>query len=102
MKRKSLNDIVEMTQRYFSHEHPEIDLSDEQLGAELVILYGRLMEELEEVDAHLIRHRAQSPLGEWDLTMEIERVGLYSGFCLHIEQDDSLIASWTEKRFQVD
>lgn len=102
MKKKMLEELVDISQKYLKMEHPHLKIDDTKLAAKFALLYGRLMDELEEVDAKIIRHRAGTPLEDFDLMMEIERIGLYSGFCIHIEQDDSLIASWKEKRMAID
>ena len=103
MNHETLKGLVEVANRYLTIEHSGIEVDEELLGAKLLILHTRLMKELKEVNAKLIRHRAAVPLNDdMDLTMEIERIGLHSSFCLHIEQDELLIATWSEDKLQVD
>jgi len=103
MQTKTLNSLVNVTQKYLEYEHPELEYEDAELGAKMVLLYMQLTREIEDLDATIIRHNVQTLLDdELDLVMEIEKIGLHSGFVLHIEQDPTLIASWSEERFQVD
>ena len=97
MKPKTLVELAAMTQRYLDAEHPEVDLSDDGVEVKLASLYRRLLKDVGRVDAHLIRHRTIEPVEELELVMEIEKIGLFSGFCLHIEQDRGMIAQWIEK-----
>jgi len=101
MTKAMLNELVEITQKYLGHEHPEIEIADAKIAAKLVILYRQVTGEVEEIDAHLIRHRVGTAVGKFDLMLELERLGPYTGFCLHIEQDDTLMASWKEIRKDV-
>jgi len=97
MKRKTLIELASATQRYLNAEHPEVTVSDEEVESRLTLLYERINDELSQVDAQLIRHRASMELEHLDLSLEIEKIGLFSGFCLHIEQDKGMIAQWIEK-----
>ena len=103
MIKKTLDDLTRIVQKYLDIEHPAIVQEDADVSARLNKLYDQLMTEIEGLDSTIIRHRAFSAVdNELDLVMEIERVGMHSGFCLHIDQDDALIARWTEERFLVD
>lgn len=97
MRQKTLAELTASTRRYLDTEHPELSLSNEEIGTKLTLLYEQINDELSGVDAQLIRHKVVSDLGELDLTLEIEKIGLFSGFCLHIEQDDGMIAQWVER-----
>ena len=102
MKAETLEGLVEVLQKYLRFEHPNFEIGDELLGAKLVLLYLTLSKELLDVDAYLIRHNVSLPLEELDLVMEIEKIGLYSKYCVHLRQDKYMIASWTEERLRVD
>jgi len=102
MQKKMLNELVEIGHRYLAHEHPDIDISETRLAAKIVMLYGRLGEELKDCDAKLIRHNARLALNGVTLILEIERIGNYSAYCLHVDEDSALIATWVEKKKQVD
>jgi len=103
MNQKTLDGLVEVGQRYLGIEHPSVEISDSDFGARIMVLYKRLKSELVEVEAHLIRHQASMSIAEdLDLVMEIERIGLHSGFCLHVMQDKHLMASWTEEQLARD
>lgn len=97
MRPKTLIELAGSTQRYLTVEHPEVSLSDDGVEVKLASLYRRLMQDVGRVDAHLIRHRTIEQIASLELVMEIERIGLFSGFCLHIEQDRGMIAQWIEK-----
>ena len=96
-----LDELVEIGHRYLAHEHPTIDISETRLAAKIVQLYGQLTDELVDCDAKIIRHNARIALGEVTLMLEIERIGLYSAYCLHIDEDSALIATWVEKKKRV-
>ena len=102
MKRKTLIELASAAQRYLSVEHPEVTVSDEEVEGRLTLLYEQIESELGGVDAQLIRHKASMQLGHLDLSLEIEKIGLFSGFCLHIEQDKGMIAQWIEKEMIFD
>ena len=98
MQKKMLDELVQISHRYLAHEHPKIDITETNLAAKVVMLYTRLSDELEDCDAKIIRHNARLTLGSVTLMMEIERIGLHSAYCLHIDEDSALIATWVEKK----
>ena len=90
---------------YLNVQYPKSDTSwrSGSLAITLFDLYNRLVGEIEEVEAKLIRHFVEAPVEDGDenvMVMSMERVGAKSTFELRC--NNMFITSWTEKEIELE